>query len=286
MGAGARRRKLKSVDPFNTKSNRALTQDEIEAKTKVNLSRKAETAIPRSVKRIMAMNDEIKRTGTYNGRHVMDEGDLPSRSKSDSPNRSHKPPAATATRTPSSNRTEPQVAKQNASLRNMKRMDGESMSDFSRRVDAAAQPQLSRSMLSSHKTREKRKEHLEKRRAKAMGHDMEMDHQGRPIREFSSMKDNVKFGEVVMQPPRLTAKPKTKVEVKKQPLLLEQILSRKAHAGDDATVTAQPTKRKDMTPAAKARLDAERERAIALYRQMRKGGNTYVAPSLPSLSMG
>lgn len=99
--------------------------------------------------------------------------------------------------------------------------------------------------------------------------------------DFSDLRDNVKFGEVAMEPPAITAKPR-KAETDdgvprpgKKSLLLKEIITDNAitnsgHSTANKTrELGQTKKRKHLSMAQQQIMDKEREKAIDLYRQLK-----------------
>ncbi|KAK3091137.1 hypothetical protein FSP39_017386 [Pinctada imbricata] len=95
--------------------------------------------------------------------------------------------------------------------------------------------------------------------------------------EDSKFQDRVGFGEVVMAPPTLTAKPRKSEQKLNRPgkksLLLKEIIADNATVNPDSVKRAnsrsvgQTLKRKKMSMAQQSIMDSERERVIDLYRQ-------------------
>ncbi|XP_004621157.2 coiled-coil domain-containing protein 137 [Sorex araneus] len=82
--------------------------------------------------------------------------------------------------------------------------------------------------------------------------------------ERELLQDTVKFGDIVQQPPELTARPRASTSVSqpgRKPLLLRRCLS-PAGAGE--------TRSPDTSPARQRILGAERERAVLAYRALKR----------------
>ncbi|XP_022313202.2 coiled-coil domain-containing protein 137-like isoform X1 [Crassostrea virginica] len=126
------------------------------------------------------------------------------------------------------------------------------------------------------KMKEKQKERLLQKKQKKSGKKI------RNVDEFKDYEDKVKFGEVVYEPPSLTALPRKAIKEEtvprpgKKSLLLKEILA------DNAALTpasvgssskreiGQSVKRKHLSMAQQSRMDKERENAILLYRQQKQ----------------
>lgn len=93
--------------------------------------------------------------------------------------------------------------------------------------------------------------------------------------EFGEFKDNVKFGEIVSQPPILTAKPRqaqTREKPGRKALLLNKVL-RENISSEGLTgqkLFSKSVKRKDMSLSERRQFDEERERVINQYRKQKK----------------
>lgn len=157
------------------------------------------------------------------------------------------------------------------------RIPGESKKQYFDRIDHEAAIDVAVSLKESRGMREGRKKHLNERKKK-------MKEKKRALGEnasFDSMKDDVRFGEVVMEPPTLTAKPRKASKTTKgsKPLLLHSLISQKKEADSDTNSQTEKSrdsglpkskKRKNMSAAEQEKADKERERAIMAYRLMRK----------------
>ncbi|XP_048762814.1 coiled-coil domain-containing protein 137-like [Ostrea edulis] len=100
--------------------------------------------------------------------------------------------------------------------------------------------------------------------------------------EFDDFEDKVKFGEVVNEPPSLSALPRKAVREESVPRPGKKSLLLKEIIADNASVTpssvgssskreiGQSIKRKHLSMAQQSRMDMERENAIMLYRQQKK----------------
>ncbi|CAN8003274.1 unnamed protein product [Ixodes hexagonus] len=98
-----------------------------------------------------------------------------------------------------------------------------------------------------------------------------------PAGDFSHLKDEVAFGEVVHRPPEISASVR-KADAEKlhkhgaKELLLKDLLPKKkdsdvmGHASKKADLTV---KRKELSAGDRRKLEAERERAVFLYRKMK-----------------
>ncbi|KAL5018034.1 hypothetical protein ScPMuIL_003756 [Solemya velum] len=117
----------------------------------------------------------------------------------------------------------------------------------------------------SDKKRERLKEHKERRKMKKASHAIDKDME-------LKFKDEVKFGEVVMEPPVLTAKPRkaqktdTFSKPGKKSLLLKEIIEKNS---GNKREPGQTQKRKHMSFAQQRIMDAERQKAIEQYRNIK-----------------
>ncbi|KAH3747419.1 coiled-coil domain-containing protein 137-like [Dreissena polymorpha] len=136
--------------------------------------------------------------------------------------------------------------------------------------------------------RKKQKSRDKKKRKLDAQKDKKLDR----LTDFSSLKDHVAFGEVAMEPPTLTAKPRMaemdgdKARPGKKSLLLKSLLDgSQSKTGSEETTEpivhvavpkshgdrkpGQTLKRKYLSPAQRQITDFQRQRAIDLYRDMR-----------------
>ncbi|CAH3164339.1 unnamed protein product [Porites evermanni] len=157
------------------------------------------------------------------------------------------------------------------------RIAGESKKQYFDRIDHEAANEVALSLKASRKLREARKRHLIERKQK-------MKEKKKPYKESADLnlvKDNVRFGEVAMEPPSLTAKPRKASKMSKgtKPLLLHSLISQdtdRKTENDKQTDTTEDSgtpktkKRKHMSAVEREKADKERERAIMAYRLMRK----------------
>lgn len=93
--------------------------------------------------------------------------------------------------------------------------------------------------------------------------------------EFDEFKDNVKFGEVVNQPPVITAKPR-QAQIQAKPgckaLLLNKVMRENVSSGGltGQKLFSKSVKRKAMSLSEQRQFDEEREHVINQYRKQRK----------------
>lgn len=170
----------------------------------------------------------------------------------------------------------------------------EKSKDFMKRVEVETRKVLHRHQLSQkfkmdldameageikkHKKKmnEKQKERLLLKKHK------KSEKKGRNVDEFNDFEDKVKFGEVVNEPPSLTALPRKAVKEESVPRPGKKSLLLKEIIADNASMTpasvgssskreiGQSVKRKHMSMAQQSRMDRERENAILLYRQQKQ----------------
>ncbi|XP_031563355.1 coiled-coil domain-containing protein 137-like [Actinia tenebrosa] len=158
---------------------------------------------------------------------------------------------------------------------------GESKKKYFNRIDREAASAVVESMKKNKKMSERRKSHLKKRKEKEKVK-KNPERALSTIKEFSDFKDEVKFGDVVLQPPMLTAKPRKaplESKAKKSLLLSSKFLSKenqtlkssdKPEGSDDKNSIPKSKKRKHMTEIEKAVLDKERMRVIEAYKAAKK----------------
>ncbi|XP_068762007.1 coiled-coil domain-containing protein 137-like [Montipora capricornis] len=154
---------------------------------------------------------------------------------------------------------------------------GETKKEYFDRIDREAAVEVAESFKKSRKIREGRKRFLDKRKQKMKGKKSFVENS-----DFDFMKDNVRFGEVAMEPPSLSAKPRKASNLTSKgskTLLLHSLINRERKA--NSVVDAQTTnsavssvpktkKRKHMSTLEREKADKAREGAIMAYRTMRK----------------
>ncbi|XP_066292320.1 coiled-coil domain-containing protein 137-like isoform X1 [Branchiostoma lanceolatum] len=127
------------------------------------------------------------------------------------------------------------------------------------------------------KQKEKAKQHVNKKREKLKAKRKEKAEEEEEQKRFT---DHVQFGEVVSQPPELTARPRKaagKNKTGKKTLLLNSLLSPKSKS-TSTTSSKKNRKRKDRSAAEQRMLDAERERVVQAYRTAKKAKLSGTAP--------
>ncbi|XP_065065978.1 coiled-coil domain-containing protein 137-like [Rhopilema esculentum] len=145
---------------------------------------------------------------------------------------------------------------------------GESRKQFLNRLDKQASEALNKAMTETKKLRDKRKEHLKKRDKKLKSRKSKQDIF--PQKQESNQEE-VKFGEVVSQPPTLSAVPrKAKSKSTKPALDLKLMDIIKGKNNDKAIDKLYKTKRKEMTDKMKKIHDEERQQAINEYRKIKQ----------------
>ncbi|EDO27555.1 predicted protein [Nematostella vectensis] len=151
---------------------------------------------------------------------------------------------------------------------------GEGKREFFNRIDHEAAMAVAESMKTNRKMSDRRKNHLKQRRKKMK--QKRLQKMSADELDFSKFKDETKFGEVVQEPPSLTAKPrKAKQESQgTKGLLLNKMLTNTSKESDSPAIKREISntelpkakRRKHMSPAEKAMMDKEREKAISAYR--------------------
>jgi len=146
---------------------------------------------------------------------------------------------------------------------------GESTRKFFDRLDAQVGEALNKALMETKQLRVKRKDHLKKRdqkqKRKKMKNFEQFEKSSNPGLEQT---DHVKFGEVVSQPPTLSAVPR-KGQAKKASLDLK-LLKLVGKKNEDSIDKTYKLKRKEMTDKMKKNHDLEREKAIKEYRKMKQ----------------
>lgn len=167
--------------------------------------------------------------------------------------------------------------------------------DFLNRVDNATQKVLLQSKLSDHYGMNiedidegdlKKKKSMSKSRKEKLKHKKEKMKQKKHERDIDNketefLKDDIQFGEVVSAPPTLTSKPRKAVKDEqfskpgKRSLLLKEIILANSASSPNSSLRSsnreigQTTKRKNLSMAKQQVMDAERQKAIDLYRLMK-----------------
>ncbi|XP_019641956.1 PREDICTED: coiled-coil domain-containing protein 137-like [Branchiostoma belcheri] len=127
------------------------------------------------------------------------------------------------------------------------------------------------------KQKAKTKQHVNKKKEKLKAKRKEKAEEEEEQRRFT---DHVQFGEVVSQPPELTARPRKagkNDKPGKKTLLLNSLLSSKGKT-DTTKSSKQSRKRKNKSAAEQRMLDAERERVIQAYRTAKKAKLSGMSP--------
>lgn len=155
---------------------------------------------------------------------------------------------------------------------------GESKREYFRRIDHETTMKLAECFRKSRPMGEGRKRYLKERKQKIK----DKKNRAKEDSNFDFKKDHVRFGEVVKQPPSLTAKPRKASNLTNKgtkQLLLHSLIAQEAKTGSQADMqtvkakglTVQKTKkRKHMSSLERAKADKAREHAIMAYRTMRK----------------
>lgn len=170
-----------------------------------------------------------------------------------------------------------ETKKKKPGIPKFQRIPGESKKQYFHRIDHEAASEVALSLKASKKMREGRKRHLNERKRKVKDQKMSF----KENTGFNAIKDNVRFGEVAMEPPSLTAKPRKAPKTNKgmKPLLLHSLISEEKERNTEKKTQTETTKdsglpktkkRKHMSAVERDTADKERERAIMAYRLMRK----------------
>lgn len=167
--------------------------------------------------------------------------------------------------------------KKKQGMTKFQQIPGESKKQFFDRIDREATVEVAEYLKASRKMRDGRRKHLNERKKKMK----EKRRSSEENTSFGLMKDSVRFGDVVMQPPSLTAKPRKAAQTteKSKTLLLHSLVSQEKDTKSDANAQTKTSvssglpktkKRKHMSALEQDKADKERERAIMAYRLMRK----------------
>ncbi|KND04214.1 uncharacterized protein SPPG_01647 [Spizellomyces punctatus DAOM BR117] len=156
------------------------------------------------------------------------------------------------------------------------RRPGESLGDYSKRVDDKVRSLVNTAVKSVSKTRQKKKEWLAKRKAKSTSKRKGQASDDEDDRRLG--KDNVKFGTVAMQPPSITAVPKQRGNNQAAAIAALQRLEnaraekeQESQPKDTEVINTVGRKRKLKTlpEVERIAITNERERAIAHYRAIK-----------------
>ncbi|TPX66291.1 hypothetical protein SpCBS45565_g04572 [Spizellomyces sp. 'palustris'] len=165
------------------------------------------------------------------------------------------------------------VTGKNAS-QSAERRPGESLGDYSKRVDEKARSLVNTAVKSVSKTRQKKKEWLAKRKAKSTSKRNGQTSDDGDERRLG--KDNVKFGTVAIQPPSITAVPKQRGQNQAAAIAALQKLEnaraeQESQPKDTEVINTVGRKRKLKTlpEVERIAITIERERAIAHYRAIK-----------------
>jgi len=144
---------------------------------------------------------------------------------------------------------------------NVEKLPTETKKQYFERLDQNVQDAINTTMMEARTLRKKRKMHL-----KARSEKLKLKKKQSSEADFNSvLKDNVRFGETVDEPPSITAAPrKTPAKSNKfQDLKLMSLV-------DKSRSVEQKDKRKEIGEQEKAVMDIERQRVIDAYRLMKK----------------
>ncbi|PHZ09150.1 uncharacterized protein RHIMIDRAFT_53135 [Rhizopus microsporus ATCC 52813] len=151
---------------------------------------------------------------------------------------------------------------------------GERLKDFVQRVEHEYQQEMVSAYKSTKSASESKRRNREKRKQKKL-EKIQKEKELYGGRDFDDLKDNVKFGEVADAPPIFSKLPKARGRGKetleqktKQQEENEDSKGYESEEDENMKLLKASHKRKiqNMSAAARAQLDNERERAIAAYR--------------------
>jgi len=165
-------------------------------------------------------------------------------------------------------------SKMSTIVKGHEQLPGESKVDMFRRLDNNIHVAMNEAINEEKVLRKKRKEHLKARDAKKKNKGKTPEEKA--IKEFSGLKDDVKFGERVDAPPSLTSAPRNAAKSAGKP----KILQLHSLLGDKETKKNNPQqqqknnsgikRRREMGEVEKEKFDEERQRAIDAYRLAKK----------------
>eukprot|EP00112_Aurelia_sp_Birch-Aquarium-sp1_P014244 Seg3062.1 transcript_id=Seg3062.1/GoldUCD/mRNA.D3Y31 product="Coiled-coil domain-containing protein 137" protein_id=Seg3062.1/GoldUCD/D3Y31 len=164
-----------------------------------------------------------------------------------------------------SEKTKKRKKKKTAESNSTQRKKGETKKQYFRRLDGEVNEALNKAMMQTKKLRGKRKDHLKKRDEKLKSKKSNTEWSENESKNPS--QDIIKFGEVVSQPPSISAVPrKAKTKTGSSDLKLASLLK-----GESKEKVTQSTfKRKEMTESMKRIHDQEREKVISEYRKLKQ----------------
>ncbi|KAG0238323.1 hypothetical protein BGW42_005556 [Actinomortierella wolfii] len=169
---------------------------------------------------------------------------------------------------------------------------GERMGEFARRVDEHMRDKFLKASKSNTAQSSKKKKYFEKLKAKKKGAKLKAEEE-KAYEEYEQLRDQVRLNEVAQAPPTLTAVPKrrknddvlankrwknTPGEEDYEDLVPEEI-KRNADK-EDSEPAKKRTRLRNMTPAGRRILEAERKQAIENYRmvkarKLKEGGHLF-----------
>eukprot|EP00794_Sanderia_malayensis_P009064 gene9064-10032_t len=168
---------------------------------------------------------------------------------------------------------------------------GESRKEFFNRLDNQVETALNKAMMKTKTLSERRKSHLKKRdekrkqkKKKNLFMHGEISQKVNNDKQEESVTDHVKFGEVVNEPPQISAKPrkaKTK-QVAVSTMKLAAVLSSKSEDKCDASEDTKWTSELSTIANDKRLLEEERNKAISEYRKLkhRKRNSKFPMPKI------
>jgi len=147
----------------------------------------------------------------------------------------------------------------------LKIQSGENLGSFNHRVNMTlGNPYLDKPSAPSQKKEKRKLQRQEKRKAI-----QEAQAREESYKDFNKLTDNVKFGEIVMAPPRLTSKPKDRAKNKRELLSSDATKSLNKQAQSFSSGIMPKAKKFIKTPAEKRILETERVRLVGLYRKLK-----------------
>ncbi|RKP26777.1 hypothetical protein SYNPS1DRAFT_27540 [Syncephalis pseudoplumigaleata] len=177
----------------------------------------------------------------------------------------------------------------NAGTESLKMRAGESFNDYTRRLKTETRKQILEMNSESQSKVDRKKKWRAKLKEKEQRKKEKLEADRQQL-DFSDLRDDVSFGEVVQQPPTLTAKPKLRGNAAAIAALKAQASSTASSSSSSTTTAATAAaipktqgdtlvdetrarhrqRLKTMTPATRRILASERDRVVATYRAMKE----------------
>lgn len=242
MGRVRRQRRYKACDPFSNKKNK---EDKFDLPPK-----RKDTADVHfeETKSFQYLQEKIDRAKSGKSKKQHEQQQIVVSQKELKPKNKKVAGKTTATTTTTSS---------------LEQLPNETKKKYFQRLDRNVQEAINTAMIDTRTLRKKRKKHLQARDEKRKNKQKKNTYEGQ-AKEFSELKDNVKFGDVAKQPPTLIGPRKAPSKDKPYDLKLMTLLDGGKKKSTDAK------KRKEMTAPERQNFDDERQKAIDAYRLIKK----------------